>query len=78
MPTGTREPFHTGSRIGDLIEDGRLFAGGPGFAPDSDRVMRCGSMDMIRELAKRFDTLGFAEGSNAKPGGYVIERAFVG
>ena len=78
VPTVTREEFPTRARIGALIDDGTLFGGGPGFDPETDRIMMCGSMDMIRELAKRFDGLGFEEGSNAKPGAYVIERAFVG
>jgi ferredoxin/flavodoxin---NADP+ reductase len=78
VPTVTREDFPTRGRIGALIEDGTLFAGGAGFDPEVDRVMMCGSMDMIRELAQRFEGIGFEEGSNAKPGGYVIERAFVG
>jgi ferredoxin--NADP+ reductase len=33
---------------------------------------------MIKDLAHTFDGLGFSEGSNAAPGHYVIERAFVG
>ena len=78
VPTVTREDFATRARIGALIDDGTLFAGGPGFDPATDRVMMCGSMDMIRELARRLEELGFDEGSNAKPGAYVIERAFVG
>ena len=45
--------------------------------PEIDRVMMCGSMTMIRSLAARFEACGFAEGSNADPGHYVIERAFV-
>ncbi len=40
--------------------------------------MLCGSMDMIKDIARLLDALGFTEGSNAKPGDYVIERAFVG
>jgi ferredoxin--NADP+ reductase len=63
-----------------LIETGALFRGVGGRArldPATDRVMLCGSMDMIRTLAAQLDALGFAEGSNAKPGHYVIERAFV-
>lgn len=81
LPTVTREPFHTTGRIPALIESGRLFDGltGPhAFDPAMDRIMLCGSMDMIRDLAGRLDGLGFAEGSNAKPGEYVIERAFAG
>jgi len=82
LPTVTREPFHTTGRIDALIDDGRLFqarTGGPArFDPAVDRVMLCGSMAMNRSIAARLDSLGFVEGSNAAPGDYVIERAFVG
>jgi ferredoxin/flavodoxin---NADP+ reductase len=81
VPTVTREPFHRSARIGALAEDGSLFAGIPGparFDPEGDRLMLCGSMAMIKESAASLDALGFEEGSNAKPGHYVIERAFVG
>jgi ferredoxin--NADP+ reductase len=80
-PTVTREAFPTQARIGDLIETGEIFAGVSGaasFNPAIDRVMLCGSMAMIKDLAHRFEALGFEEGSNAKPGHFVIERAFVG
>ncbi len=81
VPTVTREPFHTSKRIGGLIDDGTLFAGMTGehrLDPATDRVMMCGSMAMIKELAATLDAAGFHEGSNAKPGDYVIERAFAG
>ncbi len=81
LPTVTREPFRTDRRIGALIEDGTLFNGMLGeqrLNPETDRIMMCGSMEMIRELGTTLDRLGFDEGSNAKPGHYVIERAFVG
>lgn len=82
VPTVTREPFHTNSRIGALIADGRLFAGGaaepPRFDPEHDRAMLCGSMAMIKDTAALLEAQGFTEGSNAHPGDYVIERAFVG
>lgn len=80
VPTVTREPFRTTGRLGDLIDSGRLFdtLGGPArLDPATDRVMLCGSMGMIRDLSARLDALGFKEGSNANPGAYVIERAFV-
>jgi ferredoxin--NADP+ reductase len=81
LPTVTREPFHTAGRIGALIESGRLFGhplSGPAhFDPASDRIMMCGSMALIRELQVQFTHLGFREGSNADPGDFVIERAFV-
>ncbi len=82
VPTVTREPFRTTGRIDALIDNGELFGGrctGPRqLDPNTDRIMMCGSMAMIRDLAVRFDAMGFAEGSNANPGHYVIERAFVG
>ncbi|MEW9855054.1 ferredoxin--NADP reductase [Novosphingobium sp. M1R2S20] len=81
LPTVTREPFHTTGRIGALIESGRMFrglGGPPLLDPQTDRVMLCGSMDMIRDLVGTLEQLGFDEGSNAKPGDFVVERAFVG
>lgn len=81
IPTVTREPFDTTGRIGTLIENGRLFQGLAGDArldPASDRIMLCGSMDMIRDLTGLLEGMGFTEGSNAKPGDFVVERAFVG
>jgi len=82
LPTVTREEFPTQDRINVLIEDGRLFCGGAAepaqFDPEHDRVMLCGSMAMIKETAELLEKLGFTEGSNAHPGDYVIERAFVG
>ncbi|MFN0022904.1 MAG: ferredoxin--NADP reductase [Parvularculaceae bacterium] len=80
-PTVTREPFPTQGRIGDLIDSREIFAGVSGaaaFNPAIDRIMLCGSIVMIKELAGRFEALGFEEGSNANPGQFVIERAFVG
>jgi ferredoxin--NADP+ reductase len=82
IPTVTREPFHTSGRIDSLVASGHLFGppivGEPRFDPEHDRIMLCGSTAMIRETAAMLDTLGFDEGSNANPGRYVIERAFVG
>ncbi len=82
VPTVTREPFHTTSRIHGLIDSGALFPvaldGPRGFGPVDDRLMLCGSMAMIRDMAEWLDARGFVEGSNTQPGTYVIERAFVG
>lgn len=81
LPTVTRDAFPTTGRITTLIDNGRLFAhpllGSSNFDPATDRIMLCGSMSMIRDLAARLETLGFKEGSNAAPGDFVIERAFV-
>jgi len=81
VPTVTREPFRTQGRIQALIDDGRLFEQSKGpqrFIPDDDRVMLCGSMAMIKDHAADLERRGFTEGSNAQPGQFVIERAFVG
>ena len=80
-PTVTREDFATPGRITDRIKSGALFAdlGLPeGFSPERDRVMLCGSMAMIKETAELLEAFGLNEGSNAEPGDYVLERAFVG
>jgi ferredoxin/flavodoxin---NADP+ reductase len=85
-PTVTRETFepHDGlkpGRITDRIRSGEVFADLDlpiGLSPASDRVMLCGSMAMIKEAAELLETWGLKEGSNAEPGDYVLERAFVG
>jgi ferredoxin--NADP+ reductase len=81
LPTVTREPFPRTGRITTRIRDGSIFAElampASGFDPAQDRVMLCGSMDMIKETAALLDTFGLSEGSLNNPGDYVIERAFV-
>jgi ferredoxin--NADP+ reductase len=81
-PTVTREPFANQGRITDLITSGRMFKdlGLPGdrFDPAEDRIMLCGSMAMIKETAEILEAQGLVEGSNAEPGDFVLERAFVG
>ncbi len=81
-PTVTREPFERPGRITNRIVSGEFFRDlaleGERFDPAHDRVMLCGSMDMIKEAAAILDSHGLAEGSNAHPGDYVLERAFVG
>lgn len=80
-PTVTRERFETPGRITDRIKSGDLFADLQlpiGFSPNSDRVMLCGSMAMIKETGEMLESYGLKEGSNAEPGDYVLERAFVG
>jgi len=81
-PTVTREPFKTPGRITDRILSGALFHD-LGLARDrfdavEDRVMLCGSMAMIKDTAAILEAQGLVEGSNAEPGDFVLERAFVG
>jgi ferredoxin--NADP+ reductase len=81
-PTVTREPFVHHGRITDRIESGALFRDlgleGDRFNPAEDRVMLCGSMAMIKDTAAILERHGLVEGSNAEPGDFVLERAFVG
>ncbi|MNK20433.1 Ferredoxin--NADP reductase [compost metagenome] len=80
-PTVTREAFERPGRITDRIRSGAFFDDlglERRFDPASDRVMLCGSTAMIRELAALLQSHGLSEGSNAEPGDYVLERAFVG
>ncbi|MDX2203664.1 MAG: ferredoxin--NADP reductase [Hyphomicrobiaceae bacterium] len=78
-PTVTREPFWHQGRITELVESGKLFTdtGMPPLEAEHDRVMMCGSPQMIADLKAMLDARGFAEGSNHTPGQYVVERAFV-
>jgi len=77
-PTVTREEFKNTGRITDLIESGKLFAdlGVPELNPNDDRVMICGSADMLRDLKEMLEARGFNEGNTSTPGDFVIERAF--
>ncbi|NBO40977.1 MAG: ferredoxin--NADP reductase [Betaproteobacteria bacterium] len=78
-PTVTREPFKNQGRMTDLINSGKLFAdlGLPAFNPKEDRVMLCGSPQMLKELKTMLEERGFAEGNTSTPGDFVVERAFV-
>lgn len=78
-PTVTRCEFKHRGRVTDALSTGRFFAETKlaGLDPENDRVMICGNPDMLADLRKMFDGLGFPEGSAAKPGAYVFERAFV-
>jgi ferredoxin--NADP+ reductase len=76
----TREVTPRMGRITTLIQNGGLFEdlGIEKFNPETDRVMICGSMEMIRDTKTLVESLGFEEGSLAKPDTFVVERAFVG
>ncbi|MFN3614955.1 MAG: ferredoxin--NADP reductase [Rubrimonas sp.] len=80
VSVATRDPLNPGPRITTMIETGELFErlGVPRMDPATDRVMICGSMQMLKDLKTLCETHGLEEGSNSKPGQFVIERAFVG
>jgi ferredoxin/flavodoxin---NADP+ reductase len=78
-PTVTREPFKNQGRVTDLIENGKMAAdlGLPALNAAEDRVMICGSPEMLRDLKAMMEARGLKEGSTTTPGDFVIERAFV-
>ena len=82
LPSVTREPFERQGRLTTLVENGRLFDDlgieARQFDARYDRIMLCGSMAMIKDTAALLEAQGLTEGSNAEPGDFVIERAFVG
>lgn len=75
----TREAHPRMGRITALMDSGQLWdeTGGP-LDPATDRVMICGSLHMIEDCKTRVEAAGLEEGSNARPGAFVVEKAFVG
>lgn len=75
----TREGYTTMGRITARIEDGSLFKqiGAPRLNPAEDRVMICGSMDMLKDCKALCESHGLTEGANNNPAEFVVERAFV-
>ena len=75
----TQERSALTGRLTTCLTDGRL-EDAAGMAIDSarDRAMICGSMAMLKDMCDLLVGRGFVEGSNARPAGFVIEKAFVG
>ena len=78
--TTTREITPRMGRITRLIENGRFYEdlGVTPLSPETDRVMICGSMHMLKDVKELVEGLGFKEGSLSHPADFVVERAFVG
>ncbi len=78
-PTVTREPFQNRGRVTDLIASGQLAAdlSLPSLAPAGDRVMLCGSPQMLGDMKALLEGRGFKEGASGRPAEFVIEKAFV-
>ncbi|WP_308910820.1 ferredoxin--NADP reductase [Pseudokordiimonas caeni] len=76
----TRETYPRMGRITSFIQSGDLYKelGLPQLDPAIDRAMICGSMDMLKDTKALMEAAGLEEGSNASPGEFVVERAFVG
>lgn len=79
-PMTTREKSDHMGRITDVMCNGEFFktTNLPILNAKEDRVMICGSMEMIKDVAKLCEEFGLEEGANNAPASYVIERAFVG
>ena len=77
--SATREETEHRGRITDLMVSGEFFTTLriSRFDPAQDRIMLCGSVGMIRDIRAMVEPLGFIEGSNSKPGSFVVEKAFV-
>lgn len=75
----TQENSDLMGRITTLLNDGTIYArlGIAALNPEEDRVMICGSMAMLKDVKALVEAAGFTEGSNSKPGQFVVERAFV-
>lgn len=79
-PSVTREPFRNRGRITDAIADGLMAQtlGLPPLNPAEDRVMLCGSPQMLEDTSTLLEGRGFKPSPRTRePGDFVIERAFV-
>ena len=78
-PTVTRAPFPPQGRLPQLTESGRMARdlGLPDLHPQLDRVMLCGSPEMLKSIKEVLEKRGFKEGNTTTPGDFVVERAFV-
>lgn len=76
----TREESARMGRITALIGSGKFYTdlGIDKLNPETDRIMICGSMHMLKDVKELAESLGFEEGSLHHPASFVVERAFVG
>lgn len=76
----TREESARMGRITALIGSGKFYddLGIEKLNPETDRIMICGSMHMLKDVKEMAESLGFHEGSLSHPSTFVVERAFVG
>ncbi len=79
-PAVTREDFIHRGRLTELMDSGRMqrSLGLPPLDPAHDRVMICGSPQMLADLRSLLDARGFSAAPRIGVAGhYVYERAFV-
>lgn len=77
--TATREAYKVQGRITDMIRNGTIYTAlnVPPITPADDRVMICGSMEMLADCRAICLDLGLEEGANNRPAEFVVEKAFV-
>jgi len=76
--TTTRQESPRMGRMTDWLRDDRFEQHtGAALSPDTDRVMICGSMAMLKDHKQICLDIGMKEGANSEPGEFVIEKAFV-
>ncbi|ACT56836.1 ferredoxin--NADP reductase [Candidatus Liberibacter asiaticus] len=76
--TVTQEDYLYKGRITNHILSGEFYRNmdlSP-LNPDTDRIMICGSPTMIVDMKDLLIAKKFREGSNSRPGTFVVERAF--
>ncbi|KAE9515756.1 Ferredoxin--NADP reductase [Candidatus Liberibacter asiaticus] len=76
--TVTQEDYLYKGRITNHILSGEFYRnmGLSPLNPDTDRIMICGSPTMIVDMKDLLIAKKFREGSNSRPGTFVVERAF--
>ena len=75
----TREPYKLHGRVTDLLESGQLEEHAETlFDAETDRAMICGSTAFAADIRALLEARGLSEGSNNRPGDFVVEKAFVG
>ncbi len=79
-PSTTREISLNMGRPTALIRSGELARALilPPINASSDRIMICGSIGLNQDMKTLTQSYGMTEGSNSKPGTFVLEKAFVG
>ena len=78
ISTTTREQSSRNGRMTEWLKKGQFKSEtGKDLSRTTDRVMICGSLDMLNEHKEICGKLGMEEGANSSPGHFVIEKAFV-
>ena len=80
LPTTTQGDSPHRGRVTEWMSSGKLYEhlGVPTLDAATDRVMICGSMGLNTDVKALAEAAGLTEGSNSKPGEFVLEKAFVG